>query len=152
MKKAPAYLNYSSLYEWNTKTDVFDNGYSKMKPSERVAYKFLLNMGYRQEQIIYDSRRSPDFKTYDNNWWEVKTLQNNNIVFTVHQCLMKMETKILLVFPDNNIQELIFSDIIYLTNTKFVQGYGGYMTYDGAIIEMEAREKNEHYWQFRINK
>ncbi|RLI74342.1 hypothetical protein DRO97_06045 [Archaeoglobales archaeon] len=55
--------------------------YNKMNESEKIFYKRLLEMGYKEDEIIYNPNKTPDFiTTKDNKWWEVKKLYGNTIM------------------------------------------------------------------------
>lgn len=43
-----------------------------MNETEKIAYKYLLSLGYADSDIRYHTNISPDFVTRDGKRWEVK--------------------------------------------------------------------------------
>lgn len=70
-----------------------------MYKTEELAFKWLLNQGYKEKDIVYQSRRSPDFILSDGKKFEVKKLYGRVIWFTAEQFdIIKEENTTVLVF------------------------------------------------------
>jgi hypothetical protein len=92
-----------------------------MNISEEKGYNFLLKQGYKPEDIIYQSFKTPDFVLKDGKCFEVKKLYGKTIWFTDKQFEIIKKTKAdILIFSDLNDEPLIIKneDLVEGVNTK----------------------------------
>ena len=75
-----------------------------MNKTEVKAYNWLIKQGYSKEQIVYRSRKTPDFLTSDGRGFEAKKLYGDLIWFTKSQFeeLKSMSNVKILVFKDDS--------------------------------------------------
>ena len=66
--------------------------------SELMALKWLKNQGYKDQDIIKNSNKSPDFICSDGARYEVKYLYRNAVIFYSTQLKSLKETDIILIF------------------------------------------------------
>lgn len=86
-----------------------------MNKTEKIAYKYLLSLGYVGSDIRFHSNISPDFVTRDGKRWEVKKgSDKRKAIFTSAQLLfMDFNTTIIFVANDNIITTRPFYEIMY---------------------------------------
>lgn len=96
----------------------------KMRKSEQIAHEYLISIGYKEENIHYDTASSPDFiaakikkgKTRYSGW-EVKTLP---VVFSKAQsALMEYNTNIIVVDEQKVLYHKRFYEFIISNHLKY---------------------------------
>ena len=70
-----------------------------MNKAEKIGYNFLLELGYKPKQIVFDAHSSPDFMTFDNKGWEVKDVgRGKTSHFTMNQLsFMSLDVNIIVI-------------------------------------------------------
>lgn len=81
-----------------------------MNKHEKIAYNLLLEEGYKEEEIIYSNKDSPDF-ILENKEVEVKTAHDNSIIFYDTQLNSLLECRNLFIW--------VFKDSKLILNIKF---------------------------------
>jgi hypothetical protein len=67
-----------------------------MNRSEQICFEWLKSIGYKEEDIVFNQARSPDFKCKDGKRYEAKRLYGNRILFYSSQ-LKALEGSIIVV-------------------------------------------------------
>jgi predicted CopG family antitoxin len=118
-----------------------------MNISEEKGYNFLLKQGYKPEDIIYQSFKTPDFVLKDGKCFEVKKLYGKTIWFTDKQFEIVKKTKAdILIFSDLNEEPLIIKneDLVEGINRKV---YFNNQLYDkGIIVKIISRKDFSAIW------
>ncbi len=86
-----------------------------MNKTEYNAEKWLMSRGYKDEDIIFNSLKSPDFLCKDGKRYEAKRIKNNQVFFTPKQVITLLDDDIILIFKDENSKEpflqILFKEI-----------------------------------------
>ena len=70
--------------------------------TEQKAKEWLIRKGYKEEEIIFNAKGSPDFTTADGKGYEVKRLYGSRIIIygSQYEQMQKLTDVTLLVFDD----------------------------------------------------
>ncbi len=74
-----------------------------MNKVQEKALNWILHQGYKREEIVFKSNKSPNFTTIDNKKFEAKRLYGSQIIFYNTQCqqLRQHPKTLILVFREN---------------------------------------------------
>lgn len=98
-----------------------------MNISEKIAFNYLCENGYTENDIRFQCHKSPDFITSDNKLWEVKRLARNSIYFTYNQMsefpehdvnvIITTNKEIICIMPYSEISHIIMNNGTVHLNT-----------------------------------
>lgn len=108
--KPPIFITHSKRNNFHYRFK-FSNSKESMYDSEIIAHQYLIEKGYKEEDINYYSANSPDFITSDGIGWEVK--HKENIKFSPNQYYMDYNTVLLLVDENGKVTEQMFYEVLF---------------------------------------
>lgn len=96
-----------------------------MNITEQKAYQWLLKKkGYKEQEIVFQSRKSPDFITADGYGYEIKLLYNKVVWFNKPQLelLQHMPNVFLVIFARDKDEPIIVIPTVDIYENAVVQG------------------------------
>ena len=81
-----------------------------MNKSEEICYKWMIEQGYKEEDIFFTPNKSPDFTCNDGSRYEAKKLYGRNILMYATQ-IESLENAIIVVVDTNKERDIRMSDI-----------------------------------------
>lgn len=82
-----------------------------MNKTEIMALEWLIQRGYKRNEIIINSNTSPDFICMDGKRYEVKFLYGNKLIFShVQSKILKNKDLILVFSRDNFVNEFLWGN------------------------------------------
>lgn len=73
-----------------------------MNQTERIAFEWLKNKGYKEQEILFRSSKTPDFVCNDGKRYEVKLAYSNQILFSKSQIKYLKDGDYILVFNNRD--------------------------------------------------
>ena len=90
-----------------------------MNKTQQKALQWLLEKGYKKEEISFKQYKSPNFITSDNKFFEVKRLYGTQIIFynAQYKQLLKQPNTTILTFRDNESEPFLKLKFEEIKNT-----------------------------------
>jgi len=114
-----------------------------MNKTEQKAYRWLLQHGYSEKDIVYQRRRSPDFLTSDKKGFEVKKLYGKNVIKfgpTQFSGLKSLKNVTVLVFAEDTDELITQFPSNKLEKNGVINGIKIFAT-DYGLIHLEIKKE-----------